>query len=503
MPHFDRAVVGSGLAGAALAWQWRLRGRTVLLIDRGDAVTPSRVAAGLITPITGKRLAIDPNFDSLLAAAEQLYTHVERIIGTKLLHRDGAVRILKDDAEAARYTQRRERMLRGRTEPATLDTQVFHAPFGAFAMTQALRLDVYGFLDATRRAFEKDGAFRQAAYPACDPGIRPLVIATGIAAARDGTLPAQRFEPARGDILTVHIPGLHESRVVHRGIWLVQVGPQLYRVGATYDWATLSDTPSAAGRAELESRLRECLKLPFDVLQHDAAVRPISRSRQPIAEPIAPGIWAFNGLGSRGTLLAPWHAARLIEQIETGDQPRPNAAAPPRVTARVHELLAAALQSGDAAIDATAGNGHDTLHLARLVGPHGQVFAFDIQPRALELTAARLHAAGIANAQLIQANHAEMAAHIPPALHGKFAAAVFNLGFLPGGDKAITTTPADTARALEAARQLLRPGGLLIAVAYIGHPGGDLENQTVQSTLGIEPEPACKPSAPRLYVLRK
>ena len=155
----------------------------------------------------------------------------------------------------------------------------------------------------------------------------------------------------------------------------------------------------------------------------------------------------------------------------------------PNAVAAAHEILAAHVRPGDAVIDATAGNGHDTLYLARLTGPGGQVFAFDVQPEAIAATRARLDAGGSGHGvcTLIHAGHETMALHIPAILHGRIAAAVFNLGYLPGGDKNVITSAGTTVPAMEASLSLLRPGGVMVLVIYTGHPGGAAEEQAIES----------------------
>lgn len=148
-----------------------------------------------------------------------------------------------------------------------------------------------------------------------------------------------------------------------------------------------------------------------------------------------------------------------------------------RPTARVHRELAALLREGDLAIDATAGNGHDTLFLAQQVGAGGRVLAYDIQAAAIAATRERIAAAGLAGrVELHQASHATMARHAPA---GGVAAIVFNLGYLPGGDHAVITRTGETLAALAVAAALLRPGGLLAVTCYPGHPGGDAESEAV------------------------
>lgn len=150
---------------------------------------------------------------------------------------------------------------------------------------------------------------------------------------------------------------------------------------------------------------------------------------------------------------------------------------PERPTAQAHREVAAVLRSGEVAVDATAGNGHDTLFLAERVGPSGRVLAFDIQPAAIEATRARLAAASLEQrVGLVLGSHEELAEHVAP---GGVAAVMFNLGYFPGGDHGVITRTDGTLRALAAARGALRAGGILTIVCYPGHPGGGEESAAV------------------------
>ena len=131
---------------------------------------------------------------------------------------------------------------------------------------------------------------------------------------------------------------------------------------------------------------------------------------------------------------------------------------------------------GMRAVDATMGNGGDTQRLCELVGEEGRVWAFDVQPGAVERTRARLEQAGLAGrATLLQVGHERMAEFVPQPVD----LIVFNLGWLPGGDKTITTRVDTTLRALQTAIDLLKPAGLLTVCVYPGHPEGDRELKSV------------------------
>ena len=144
------------------------------------------------------------------------------------------------------------------------------------------------------------------------------------------------------------------------------------------------------------------------------------------------------------------------------------------------DVLRRALRPGDSAVDATMGNGHDTLMLCEAVGPSGHVWAFDIQPRAVASTRALLCDHGLSDrASLICAGHQDMDVHVTE----KVSAVVFNLGWLPGGDHAVTTCWETTRTAVEKALDLLLPGGVLVVCVYPGHPEGARERDELARLL--------------------
>ncbi|MEK4456170.1 class I SAM-dependent methyltransferase [Paenibacillus sp. FSL R10-2748] len=154
------------------------------------------------------------------------------------------------------------------------------------------------------------------------------------------------------------------------------------------------------------------------------------------------------------------------------------------VLSYAHQLVAARVQPGDTAIDATVGTGADTLFLAKAAGKRGRVYGFDIQQEALHCARRRLEenaSPSLAEVSLLLQGHEQMRKAVPDMLHGKVAAVMFNLGYLPseGADPTVITHTDSTLVALDAALQLLRPRGILTAVLYPGHAGGIEEADAV------------------------
>lgn len=150
---------------------------------------------------------------------------------------------------------------------------------------------------------------------------------------------------------------------------------------------------------------------------------------------------------------------------------------PPRPTHLAHGILAGHLRSGAVVIDATAGNGHDTLFLAERVGPTGKVLAFDIQEAAIAVAKARIDDAGFSDrVEWHCQSHAGLA---ELAAAGSVSAVMFNLGYLPGDDHEVTTRTGETLLGLTAAEQVMEKGGALSVVCYPGHEQGAIESRAV------------------------
>jgi predicted methyltransferase len=179
-----------------------------------------------------------------------------------------------------------------------------------------------------------------------------------------------------------------------------------------------------------------------------------------------------------------------------------------------HNLVRQNLPQGSIAIDATLGNGHDTVFLAQSVGDNGQVYGFDVQIQAFQATMQRLRQRDLLHrAMLIHASHASMDEHIPQKIHGQIQAIMFNLGYLPGADKSIITQTDSTLIAVNTACRLLATPGILTVLAYPGHAGGDeealrlsewcrqLDQRRFQADIVLSQHD--KPQAPRLFVILK
>ncbi|QOR65930.1 16S rRNA (cytosine(1402)-N(4))-methyltransferase [Cytobacillus suaedae] len=163
-----------------------------------------------------------------------------------------------------------------------------------------------------------------------------------------------------------------------------------------------------------------------------------------------------------------------------------------RILPFARRLLDTAIPEGGIAVDATMGNGHDTLLLAKLVGENGHVYAFDIQSDAIRNTSSRLNENNLLDrVTLFEKSHGELQESIPTSIHGKVNGAIFNLGYLPGGNKEIVTKPTSTIAAIEQLLSIMEVEGIIVLVIYHGHEQGAVErDEILEYVSGIDQQSA-------------
>ena len=329
MDPWDVIVVGQGLAGTTLAWHLHDARQRVLLLDEEAPVTSSKIAAGLITPITGRRLAHSQRFDACLAAAQIFYAGVEARTGRTFFHARTAIRLFQSDDERAFWAQRRTALAVQAhlitPQPVPLIAPaIADASGGGFAMRSA-QLDVAAFLAASRAYlpyaamtldWSRDVAVSDPLITVGGHATRRLISCEGYGAQRNPYFSQVPFKAATGDILTVRFHRPMPAHTMHRGIWVAPTAhPDEFKVGSTYDWANLDGVPRAEARAQIERKLQAFVHVPYTVLDHQAAVRPIIHESRPVLglHRNHSRLGYFNGLGSKGALLAPWHAHHFTQ----------------------------------------------------------------------------------------------------------------------------------------------------------------------------------------------
>lgn len=329
-------IIGQGLAGTALAWRLWERGVPFLIVDRDEAVTSSKVAAGLITPITGMRLTVSWRYEIFYREALCFYRACGKRLKRRFFLPRGYVRLLKNEPEIAKWHKRRRdpemQPFLHRQTPA-LNAKVLHQPENGFQQRHAAWLDTNSYLESSRRFFETLDSYTTADVQPADvqddaDGVEwsgqrfsHVIWAQGWHAEKHPLFHWVPFQSALGSILTVQADLQGEKRILNRGCWLLPHSDGTLRIGSTYEWqfaAPNMSSPVALG--ELDAKTRALLAVPIKLLATQTAVRPIIKNRQALmgTHPSHPRVAFFNGLGSKGSLRSPWLARHLIDHLLDG-----------------------------------------------------------------------------------------------------------------------------------------------------------------------------------------
>jgi glycine/D-amino acid oxidase-like deaminating enzyme len=283
------------------------------LVDRGTGGS-SRVAAGMVNPITGKNFEPSWRIAEFLPEALTFYAGVERSIGRQVWYPFPVLRLAGSEKEWRKIVSKLDS-----PDVSPWIAGEVHAPPGWVGAVQVCgggRLDTRAFLDGSREFFKSHfqvGGDSSAEAIRCDGAV-------GLMTGRYGP-----HRCAKGEILTVRATGWDERCIrIGAGGWLVPQGGGLFKVGSTYEWNELDELPTAQGRLRVEEIVSRLGGEVFEVVNHEAGVRPILRRSQPLIGPLADGGWMFNALGSKGSLYAPGMARRLANWLIDGAEPEPD-----------------------------------------------------------------------------------------------------------------------------------------------------------------------------------
>jgi glycine oxidase len=303
------AIVGMGLAGACMAWQLWRRGVAFRIIDSGRPGS-SQVAAGLIHPVTGKQCAVAENYTAHYEEAEQFYRDCENCVSQSFFHRLEVVRLL----DAMEQKKRLPKFHHG-TAAAWVTSMGMDPRWPgeiAVVLRGAARLHVAAFLQASREFFTARGLMEECEWREADSEILSILCEGAMGLMR-GSPVSWNHRCAKGEILTVHAPSWKQERLVVGRGWLVPVGDDCYKIGSTYEWNQLDDQPSKEGLRHLEALARHLGGEEYEILAQDAGIRPILRKSQPVAGMVGEHVCVLNGLGSKGSLSAPWASRAVVD----------------------------------------------------------------------------------------------------------------------------------------------------------------------------------------------
>ncbi len=336
MNEVDYFVVGQGLAGTLLAAELLAAGKTVRIFDANHQGAASSVAAGIINPITGRRLVKSWMIDELLPIAIVTYQKQESLLNKRFFYQVPVHRTIHDPADENLWTMRS-----GYADYADYlspdlisgNPDGMQSVLARGVIKQACRVDLPVYIQSWRSRFlEKNildlNRFDHSALVVEKERIsyygwtaKKIIFCEGHQVKNNFWFNFVPMVLAKGEVIILEIPNLSLDVIYKTKLTFVPLGEDKYWVGATYDWKFADGQPTTTGKKELMEKIAEDVKIPYTVLDHQAAIRPTIKDRRPVlgAHPQFDNILVFNGLGTKGASIGPYWSAVMARHLIHGD----------------------------------------------------------------------------------------------------------------------------------------------------------------------------------------
>lgn len=334
--EYDYFIVGQGLCGTLLARQLINAGKRVLVIDDGKPDASSRVAGGLINPVTGKRMVRSWMIDQLLPAAIEEYTAIGNEIGEQVVTITDIIDCYTSSDDKKQFHERAfaDSEFLYTDDLSVTFNQYFHLPFGSGQIKPALYVKIDTILNYWRDRLHASGKLTNTTFNLQDCNVSPesvtwngtnasgVIFCDGQAANSNPYFQMLPWSKDKGEVLIASIPSLPENHIYRHGhISIVPWNNGLFWVGASHDWKYETTAPTDVFRTNTISVLGKWLKVPFGIIDHRSSVRPANFDRKPFVgfHPHAGNVGIFNGMGGKGFSMAPFFAKQFAAHITTGE----------------------------------------------------------------------------------------------------------------------------------------------------------------------------------------
>ncbi|HVF97362.1 MAG TPA: FAD-binding oxidoreductase [Flavisolibacter sp.] len=331
----DVLIVGQGISGTMLSWWLQKEGKSFLVIDNGAENSSSRIAAGIINPVTGRRYAISWLAETLLEFAQSTYKEFS-------LHLQAVLFYQRNIIDFYPTPQMRNTFLERITEnDSFLHTypdqnrfnDYFNFDFGCGEIGPAFTVNLSLLLKLWRQKLCEAELLLQEEFVSAELVVKDdniqyrnitaqkIIFCDGIAAASNPWFERLPFAANKGEALIIECLGLPTDHVFKRGLLLAPTQyPERFWVGSNYQWDFVDDKPSETFYNKTKALLDGWMKLPYTIVQHLAGVRPATVERRPFVgfHPVHTPVGILNGMGTKGTSLAPFFAHQLVQNIVHG-----------------------------------------------------------------------------------------------------------------------------------------------------------------------------------------
>lgn len=326
----DFIIVGNGLAAHVLAHYFYQHQISFYLIGNDNHSRCSRVAAGIWNPVVFKRMTKSWLAEELLEELHSFYPQCEKLLFRKFFHKRTIVKPFTEEQEKVLWKKKAAAELENFID-ATIYTELpeqlrnCKISNGYGIVRESGYVNLNEFLNAGIEFFKEefiDETFdhsqlqlhnQEVNYK--DRKARNIIFCEGFRVIQNPYFSWIPLKPAKGEVLTISTSSLNfQNLIFNKNGFVIDLEERIYKVGATYNWTDLTDEPSEQAGIELKNKLNQMITGDYSVLKQEAGVRPSSIDRRPIIgrHPVLPQLYVFNGLGTKGVMLAPYFAKKFV-----------------------------------------------------------------------------------------------------------------------------------------------------------------------------------------------
>lgn len=328
----DYIIVGLGLAGVSFCEQLEKHNKSFMVVSN-DSQTSSVVAAGLYNPVILKRFTLAWNAKEQLDIAIPHYKQLERKMGLQLNHKVSVLRRFASIAEQNSWFEAADK--KGlqhflSTEIRQNSNRSIDAPYGYGKVKYTGRIDTGKLLLAYADYLRRKGqlvseAFDFDAFDIRENGIayktfeaKQIIFAEGFGLKQNPYFKYLPLNGTKGELLTIRSADLKEENVIKSSVFVIPLGDDRYRIGATYERSDKSNTPTLEAKSALVKKFETFVSCDYEIECHAAGIRPTVTDRKPLVgrHAVHKNLYILNGLGSRGVMIGPYAAKQLYEFIE-------------------------------------------------------------------------------------------------------------------------------------------------------------------------------------------
>ncbi len=334
--HKNYIIIGQGLAGTILAQTLLKQGRSVLVIDEPTLSKASKIAAGLYNPVVFKRLVKSWMADELIPCMDDFYSDSEQLLQTKFYFKKQIVRLFAEEQEKTLWLKKTNEPVGkylSKTVEDDLLSDIIYNPLGSSEVLDAGNLDTRLFLESFRKYFKENKILLEEKFDYEQLKISEnsvnykniladkIIFCEGYKTTENPYFSWLPFKLTKGEIITIKLLGdnrLGFDKVINKAVFILPIGNNTYKVGATYEWTDLNEIPTEKGKADLVDKLQKVVRGTFEIIDHQAGIRPTVNDRRPLIglHPQHATLGVFNGMGTKGVMLAPYFAKQFVEHLE-------------------------------------------------------------------------------------------------------------------------------------------------------------------------------------------